>query len=161
MAENGSGVCTQTSSSASPFARSSHPGGATGTASTTCAAPCAQAIWQAARAVDPVAIPSSTTTANAAVKRLARPAAAVAQGTAVQLGPLSCLDRGQFLLGDPGDADDFRVEDLYAVLADGAHAQLWLERHPELADDDDIQRRAQGTGDLEGDRHAAARKAKH
>ena len=39
-------------------------GGATGTASTTRAAPCARATWQAARAVDPVAMPSSTTTAT-------------------------------------------------------------------------------------------------
>ena len=53
----------QSSSSALAPIRASHRGGATGTASTTRAAPCARAIWQAARAVDPVAIPSSTTTA--------------------------------------------------------------------------------------------------
>ena len=32
---------------------------------------------------------------------------------------------------------------------------------PELADEEDVQRGAQGTGDLERDRHAAARQAKH
>ena len=64
MAKNPLGVSTQTSSSASAPIRACHPGGATGTASTTRAAPCARAIWQAARAVDPVAMPSSTTTAT-------------------------------------------------------------------------------------------------
>jgi hypothetical protein len=44
-------------------ARVSGGRGATGTAGTTRAAPAARAIWQAARAVDPVAMPSSTTTA--------------------------------------------------------------------------------------------------
>ena len=46
------------------------------------------------------------------------------------------------------------------VLADGAHGQLGLERHPELADDDDVQRRAEGAGDLERDRDTAPRQAK-
>ena len=64
MAEKPRGVLTQTISSASEPIRACHPGGATGTASTTRSAPSARAIWQAARAVDPVAMPSSTTTAT-------------------------------------------------------------------------------------------------
>jgi hypothetical protein len=64
MAATPRGVLTQTSSSASAPIRACHPGGATGTASTTRAARSARAIWQAARAVDPVAMPSSTTTAT-------------------------------------------------------------------------------------------------
>ena len=63
MARNGSGASTQTTSSATPASAPTEAGGATGTASTTRAAPCARATWQAARAVEPVAIPSSTTIA--------------------------------------------------------------------------------------------------
>ncbi len=48
--------------SASVPSRAAASAGATGTASTTRAAPSARATWHAARAVDPVAIPSSTTT---------------------------------------------------------------------------------------------------
>ena len=73
-----------------------------------------------------------------AVQRLTWPAAPVARRAAVQLGPLPCLDRGQLFPGNTGEADDFRVDDPHAVLADGAHAQLGLERNPEFADDDDI-----------------------
>ena len=57
-------------SSASRPIRAIQPGGATGTASTTRRAPWARATWQAARAVEPVAMPSSTITA-------VRPASAV------------------------------------------------------------------------------------
>ena len=95
-----------------------------------------------------------------AVQALARPAAAEAPGAAFQLGTFSCLDRGQLAGGDPGGADDLAVDDPHPVLADGAHGQLGLERHPQLADDDDVERRAEGAGDLEGDRDAAPRQAK-
>ncbi|MGP0026093.1 MAG: hypothetical protein ACLPKE_22465 [Streptosporangiaceae bacterium] len=49
-------MSTQASPPASAPVRARHPGGATGTASTTRAAPCARTIWQAARAMDPVAM---------------------------------------------------------------------------------------------------------
>ena len=63
MARNGSGTSAQTTSSTTLASASSEACGASGTASTTRAAPCARATWQAARAVEPVAIPSSTTIA--------------------------------------------------------------------------------------------------
>jgi hypothetical protein len=63
MAKNSWGVSRQTTSSASRRSSETERGDATGTARTTRAAPWARATWQAARAVDPVAIPSSTTMA--------------------------------------------------------------------------------------------------
>ncbi len=57
------GVSRQITSSASAASAVHADGGATGTASTTRAAPCARATWQAARAVEPVAMPSSMMTA--------------------------------------------------------------------------------------------------
>ena len=63
IARNRAGISRQITSSASPRMPTSAPGGATGTASSTLAAPIARATWHAARAVEPVAIPSSTMTA--------------------------------------------------------------------------------------------------
>src|SRR5215472_6184974 len=63
MARNRSGVSRQIRSSTSPARVDRAEGGATGTASRTRAAPCARATWHAARAVEPVAMPSSTRTA--------------------------------------------------------------------------------------------------
>ena len=78
----------------------------------------------------------------------------------MDLGAFSCLGRGELAGGDRGGADDLAVDDPHPVLTDGAHGQLGLERHPELADDDDVQRRAEGAGDLEGDRDTPPRQAK-
>ena len=55
--------------------------------------------------------------------------------------------------------DDRGVEDPHPVLPDRAHAQLGLERHPELTHDDDIQRRAKRPRHLKRDRDAAPRQA--
>ena len=52
------------------------------------------------------------------------------------------------------------VEHPHAVLADGAESQLGLKRHAELAHHEDVKRRLQCLGDLEGHRHPAARQAK-
>ena len=51
------------------------------------------------------------------------------------------------------------VEHPHTVLADGAEGQFGLERHAELAHDEDVERRLQCLGDLEGHRQAAARQA--
>jgi hypothetical protein len=56
--------------------------------------------------------------------------------------------------------DDLGVDDPHPVLSDRAHAQLGLERHPELAHDDHVQRRAQRLRHLERDRDPAPRQAK-
>ena len=60
----------------------------------------------------------------------------------------------------PGRVDDLGVDDPYAVLPDRAHAQLGLERHPELTYDDHVQRRAKRLRHLGRDRDAASRQAK-
>lgn len=58
---NRGGTERHTTSSATALSRRTASGGATGTARTTRAAPCARTTWHAAAAVAPVAIPSSTT----------------------------------------------------------------------------------------------------
>ena len=88
-------------------------------------------------------------------------AVAEAVGAPLQLGALASLDGADLTIGHPGAAHDVLVDDAHAVLADGAHAQLGLERDAELADHDDIERRGERGGDLEGDRHAATRQAQH
>src|SRR5690606_6982891 len=89
------------------------------------------------------------------------PVAPEAAGPALQLGPLPGLDLGDLALGDTGHAHDLGVDHPGAVLADRAHAQLGLERHAQLADDDDVQRRAQRGGDLVGHRDTTPGQAQH
>jgi hypothetical protein len=42
-----------------------------------------------------------------------------------------------------------------------AHPQFRLERHTQLSDHDDVQRRLQRSGDLKGDRNTTPRKTDH
>jgi len=58
--KNGSGVSRATNSSASPWILFVHPGGATGDRQHDTPSALSRATWQAARAVEPVAMPSST-----------------------------------------------------------------------------------------------------
>src|SRR6266702_3308943 len=113
MARNPRGVPAQASSPASAPIRACHPGGATGTASTTRTAPAARAIWQAARAVDPVAMPSPATTA---IRRPARPRGPVPPGAGVRLGLLPRLDGREHVLRYPGQVNDLGVDDPHPVL---------------------------------------------
>ena len=53
------------------------------------------------------------------------------------------------------------VDDSNAVLTDGAHPQLRLEGHAELAYEDHVQWGVERFGDLEGDRYATARQTDH
>jgi hypothetical protein len=89
------------------------------------------------------------------VQRLARPPAPVARSAGVHLGLLPRLDRRELVLRYPGPVDDLGVDDPHPVLPDRAHAQLGLERHPELTHHDDIQRRAKRAGHLRRDQDAA------
>ncbi len=126
----------------------------TGTARMIRAAPCARATRHAALAVEPVAIPSSTTTtvrpAIGTAGRGPEPAAAP-----FQLGPLPFLDSRQILRGHPGHGDHLVIKDPHAALAQRAHRELRLVRDAQLADDDDIQRGVQRMRDSGRDRHAA------
>src|SRR5256885_4916617 len=45
--------------------------------------------------------------------------------------------------------------------SDRAHRELLVPREPELAHDEDVERRAERLGDLEGHRHAAPRQREH
>jgi len=96
---------------------------------------------------------------HAALKRLTRPAAPVANRTALQLTAFSRVDRSQLVRGDLTPPYDLLVNDAHPVFTDRSHAQLRLERHPQLAHYDHTQRRPQGPGDLEGHWDATSRQA--
>ena len=53
------------------------------------------------------------------------------------------------------------VEHAHAAGGDGAHGQLLVARHAQLAHEEDVERGAQRPGHLVGDRHAAARQRQH
>jgi hypothetical protein len=91
----------------------------------------------------------------------AGPVATEAPRSSFQLGSLALFNLGQLGVGDMGELHDLVVDDPDSVLADRAHPQLGLEGHTELAHHDHIERRVERLRDLEGHRHAAARKAQH
>ena len=93
------------------------------------------------------------------IQRLARPPDPVPRGAGFHRSLLPRLDRRELVLRHPGRVHDLGVDDPHPVLPDRAHAQLGLERHPELPHDDDIQRRAQRPRHLKRDRDAAPRQA--
>ena len=155
------GELTHTNSSASPRRSLVHRSGATGTASTSRAAPRARTIRQAARADDPVAIPSSTITA-------VRPSTGDRRGVAPELtcpprqfGALALLDRGDLIGRRAYGLHDALVEEPDATLADRTHRQLGLGRCAELADDDHVERRGECERDLERHRNPASWQAEH
>jgi hypothetical protein len=133
----------------------------TGTATLTRLAPRALATRQAARAVEPVAIPVVHHDRGAARQRHRRPVAAQPAQPAVQPVPFPHLHAGDFLPGQPGQADHAVVDHPGAVLADGAEAVLRLERDAELTHHDHVERGPQLPGHLERDGHAAARQGEH
>src|SRR5690606_40962087 len=57
--------------------------------------------------------------------------------------------------GDRIPPDYVIVQYARAAAGHGAHRQLFMAGNTQLADDEDVERRAEGTGDLERDRHAA------
>ena len=156
-----SGVRSTTTSSAASRSSSPQPVGPTGAAKTTRAAPRERAALQAARAVEPVATPSSTTTT-------VRPASGSGGRSPRQRPRQACDLCGSGLLGDvvrlrrdAGPARHVLLDDAGPLLADGAHGQLGPVRHAHLADDHHVQRRVQGLGDPRGDRHATAGESQH
>ena len=161
MATNGDAVCRHITSSASCRSDAVASAAPTGTATITRRAPRALATRQAARAVDPVAIPSSTTSA-------VRPASGTGGGPArnwasrrSSLARSRASDAGDGVPGQPGLADHAIVDDRGTALADGAEAALRLERDAELAHHDHVERGPQLPGHLGRDRYAAARQGDH
>ncbi len=68
---------------------------------------------------------------------------------------------GELHLADVQGLHDLVVDDGHPTLADGAHGELRLEGHAQLAHDDDVERSAEGGRDLGRDGHAAARQPEH
>ena len=81
--------------------------------------------------------------------------------TPFQLLVLGVLDLAQLLRRDAGAGDHVVVEDAHPALADRAHRQFRLPRHPQFADEHDVQIAAQRRGDLFRDGHTPARQAEH
>ena len=137
------------------------PGGATGAATITRAAPWARATSArgAHRRAGRDAVVDDERRPAGERHAVARPAEP--RGAARELEPLARLDRGEVGRGHAGASHDLLVDDPHAVLADRAHRQLGLERHAELADDDHVERGAERGRDLERDRHSAAREPEH
>lgn len=65
----------------------------------------------------------------------------------------------QFAFTNSGSPDDVLVEDANAALADGTDSKLGMRGQTELADDDDVERGIEQTGDLGRDRNPTARQA--
>lgn len=80
---------------------------------------------------------------------------------ALQHLPLTCLDLGQLVLGDPGGTHHLVVDHADAAFTDGSHARFRLEGHAEFAHQADVQRCAEGAGDLCGDRDPSAGQPQH
>ena len=78
------------------------------------------------------------------------------QGPTFELGSLPSLDHRQLGLAEARRFDHLGVHDARPVLADRPHGQLRVERHAELAHEDDVKWRVERQGDLEGYRHTAA-----
>ena len=150
-----------TSSSTRPAKRRPVSWGATGAASTTRRAPWARATWQAAFAVEPVATPSSTISAvrPSRSSRGTRARKSVARRRSSTRSAASTRSISSSVTW--ADAAHLLVEHADAVLADGAHGELPLEREPELADEDHVERGVQRGRDLEGDGNAAAGETEH
>lgn len=87
--------------------------------------------------------------------------AAEREGPPFQLDPLACFDRADLGFADTREVDNVWIDDAYAVLADGPHAQFGLVGHPQFAHHDRIQRCIEGPSHFVGHRHATARQAEH
>ena len=135
--------------------------GATGTATMTRRAPRARAMRTAARAVAPVANPSSTMTT-------VRPSTAIGGlSSRYRLMRRTSSSRslrlhlGDVPLGQPDTTHQIVVEEADTLLTDGPEAQLGLEGKAEFSHHDDIERRPQGAGHLGGHGYAAPREGQY
>jgi hypothetical protein len=104
--------------------------------------------------VEPVARPSS-------MRMIVRPRTSTGLLAAGQLAAL-VGDRVEDLVGrDVHGLEHLVVHHDDVAGGDRAHGQLLVARRAELADEEDVERRAQFPGHLVGDRHAAARQGQH
>src|SRR5882672_1874305 len=135
--------------------------GATGTARTIFPAPALPIARSAVRTVLPVAIPSSTTMtvlpASGTGGRLPRYPAPL---DLLELAPSFARDV-VLVYGELGGED---VVDDHLWIGSVHHRterEFGLPRHPDLADQHDVERGVESLGDLKTDRHAAARQGEH
>ncbi len=98
---------------------------------------------------------------RAAGQRGHRPLPAIPPYPALELDLLPRFDGRELFGGDTPETHDVGVEDADAAFTDGAHAELGLLRHAELADDDHVEGRMKRPSHLERDRHAAPRQCEH
>ena len=90
-------------------------------------------------------------------------------GAAAPVLPRASVQLGALARGDDVDVDglqrrglpDFLVHHQNSPFADRPHRELRLEGDAELPDHDDIEGGVEGSGDLEGDGHAAAGQPEH
>ncbi len=88
-----------------------------------------------------------------------RSATAIQVGAPLHLTPFTGFRRGDVARRDPRQADHVIVEHAYAVLADRAHAELWLEGDTQFSYHDHIEGCLERSCDFERDRHASPREA--
>jgi hypothetical protein len=104
-----------------------------------------------------VAIPSSAMSAVRPASGSGGAPAAEQPRPALHLGALPALGRAQGPLVDPCGAHDVGIAHGRALLAHGAHRQLGLPRHPDLAHDEHVEGRAERPRHLGRHADAAAR----
>ena len=112
--------------------------------------------------MEPVAIPSSTMTAHRPRRSSRGAPISILLGTSFQLSDVRTrLDCVELERTECSGLQHLPVLHPDPTLTDRPHRELGLERDAELSDHDDIERRAQDTGNLEGHRHPAAGQPKH
>lgn len=85
-----------------------------------------------------------------------RHVAAIHKGTAIQFLALPCGNLVEHGRGDAEGLHGVCVSDLCAPFPNGTQRELFVARRTQLADDQHIQRGAQGVGNGSGDRHTAS-----
>ena len=148
----------QTTSSTSVWNSAQVEGDAIGTAITSRSGFRLRRAATATRMLAPVANPSS-------IKMIVRPRTWRGPVVAiVAFAPTQFLALADRDLIDNGGADTQAahhslVEQANPTRGDGPHRQLFVSRHSEFANQEDVERCSQGLGDLKGDRHPSARSA--
>ena len=98
---------------------------------------------------------------RAAFQTRRRPLPAVGAVAALELRGLAGLDVAETGGRDAERPDQIFVENFDAPRGDRSDGELFLSGSAELPYDEDVERRAEGPGNLEPDRHPAARQGEH
>ena len=120
-----------------------------------------RSAWVAAFMLAPVAKPSSTTMTVLAANRQRGPALPVQFFAAFQLDSLSRRNLIDKIARELQFTDQRLIQNADAPACNRSDGQLFLTGQPKLSNQEDIQFRSQGSGDLEGNRHTTARKGQN